>query len=165
MKKRTLALIASIALAAGFASSVQAHDWSHDGVPHSHHAHPGEWKSGGWTQWHNMPGYTQLGSVGTQLFQVHEQKVVGYNPYAHGHHGYFGSYVHNAGMPMMAMFSSCACKHDKAANQSCACMKGACACNHDKAASQPCACMKGAGAGGMMHGDSIHGNNMNNKMK
>ena len=120
------ALIASAVVALGFVSGAQAHDGSHDGIIHTHHAHPGAWKSGGWTQWHNMPGYTQLGSVGTQLFQVHEQKVVGFYPHSHGHFGDHGSSFHGGSLPVMA--ASCACAHGQTANTPCACMKGACVC-------------------------------------
>ncbi|MBF0110223.1 MAG: hypothetical protein HQL76_13720 [Magnetococcales bacterium] len=127
MKIVTLAIAAGAFAAVGFADVTQAHVPYHDAIPHTHHAHPGDWKSGGWTQWHNQPGFTQLGSVGTQLFQVHEKGVVGYHPHAwHGYSGY--SYFYGISSPMMGKV--CTCPHCKEASAQCTCPPGACSCPH-----------------------------------
>lgn len=121
MKSRITVYVASAVLALGFASTAQSHELPPIDQPHVYHGHSGEWKSGGWVQWHPMPGFTQLGNIGTQRFQVREEEnTVRLYPYTHTHSGYFGpGTVYEAGIHGF---------NGPAGATMCGCATGACAC-------------------------------------
>ncbi|MEO5328759.1 MAG: hypothetical protein H7829_11005 [Magnetococcus sp. THC-1_WYH] len=136
MKSRILAIAAGAFVAVGFAASAQACPAHAQGCPlhagmfhHGGYAYPGTWRADGWVQWHNLPGYTQLGSVGTQRYMSNGGR--GFLPYP-----YFYNFVSPL-KPTTALevanpelMARCVCHKNSAASGHCACPAGACKCAH-----------------------------------
>lgn len=127
MKSRIFAVVVGAFVAFGLSASAQAHYPLHAGVPHATYAYPGTWQSDGWVQWHNLPGYTQLGSVGTQRYM--SNGGYGFLPYP---------YFYNLVRPLQPttalevanpeLMARCACHKNNATPGQCACPAGACTC-------------------------------------